>query len=128
MALFVCISCFIFFNLAYAILVEAFEGKRRSLVVEISEKQVAHIASLARLKLTHTETESYTTQLNQILQFAEKLNELDTEGIGPTSHAVVMNNVLREDVIQPSLPREEVLLNAPEQQEGMFKVPAIFQE
>lgn len=96
--------------------------------MSISKEQVVHVASLARLKLTDTEIESYTNQLNTILQFSEKLNELDTEGIEPTSHTVVMQNVLREDVIRPSLSRGEALVNAPEQQDGMFRVPAIFQE
>lgn len=96
--------------------------------MSISKEQVAHIASLARLKLTNLETDSYTNQLNQILKFAEKLNELDTDGIEPTSHSVVMKNVVREDVIRPSLPRDEALSNAPDEQEGMFRVPAIFQE
>ena len=75
-----------------------------------------------------TETGEYTTQLNDILHFAEKLNQLDTEGIEPTSHALPMTNVLREDGVQPSLSREEALANAPEQEKGMFRVPGIFQE
>lgn len=96
--------------------------------MSISKEQVAYIASLARLTLTDTETEEYTIQLNDILNFAGKLNQLDTDGIKPTSHAFSMTNVLREDVIQPSLPREEVLSNTSEHEEGMFRVPAIFQE
>lgn len=96
--------------------------------MSISREQVAYIASLARLKLTEMETGEYTTQLNDILKFAEKLNRIDTEGIKPTSHALSMTNVLREDVVQPSLSKEEALVNAPEQKDGMFHVPAIFNE
>jgi aspartyl-tRNA(Asn)/glutamyl-tRNA(Gln) amidotransferase subunit C len=96
--------------------------------VSISKEQVEHIAQLARLSLAPDEVERFTEQLNDILRFAEKLNELDTEGVEPTSHVMPMTNVLREDEVKPSWPRERVLVNAPEQKDGMFRVPPVFDE
>lgn len=94
----------------------------------ISADQVKHVANLARLTITEEETEKMTKQLDAIITFAEQLNELDTENVAPTFHVLDMKNVLREDIPQQGLPREEVLKNAPEQQEGQFKVPAILGE
>jgi aspartyl-tRNA(Asn)/glutamyl-tRNA(Gln) amidotransferase subunit C len=94
----------------------------------ISREQVEHVAKLARLDLNEDQAQMYTEQLNDILRFAEKLNELDTDGVEPTSHVLPMANVMREDEQQPSLPREEALRNAPDQQDGMFRVPPVFDE
>lgn len=96
--------------------------------MSISKEQVEHIAALARLRLSTEESDQFTIQLNQILTFAEKLNELDTEHIEPTSHVYPMSNVMREDVVKPSLPREQALSSAPDQRDGLFQVPAIFEE
>ncbi|GED30297.1 Asp-tRNA(Asn)/Glu-tRNA(Gln) amidotransferase subunit GatC [Brevibacillus centrosporus] len=93
----------------------------------ITRKEVEHVANLARLQLTEDEAERYTKDLNAILEFAAKLNELDTFNVAPTSHATDVKNVMREDVNRPSLPREEVLKNAPDHEEGQFKVPAVFE-
>lgn len=94
----------------------------------ITREQVKYVAAVARLKLTEEEAEQYTEQINNILQFAEKLNELDTEHVEPTSHVSVAKNVMREDEVRPSLDREKVLQNAPDSQDGMFRVPAVFEE
>ncbi|PTM56492.1 Asp-tRNA(Asn)/Glu-tRNA(Gln) amidotransferase subunit GatC [Desmospora activa] len=94
----------------------------------ISKEQVEHVAKLARLDLNEEEAQMYTEQLNDILRFAEKLNELDTDGVEPTSHVLPMANVLREDERKDSLPREQALANAPDQQEGLFRVPPVFEE
>lgn len=94
----------------------------------ISNDQVKHVANLARLALTDEEAEKMTKQLDAIITFAEQLNELDTENVEPTYHVLDMKNVLREDIPQPGLPREEVLKNAPEHQDGQFKVPSILGE
>lgn len=96
--------------------------------MSISKEKVEHVAVLARLRLTTEERDQFTIQLNQILQFAEKLNELDTDDIEPTSHVYPMSNVLREDEVKSSIPREQTLSNAPSSQDGMFKVPAVFEE
>jgi aspartyl-tRNA(Asn)/glutamyl-tRNA(Gln) amidotransferase subunit C len=93
----------------------------------ITRKEVEHVANLARLQLTEEEAERYTKDLNAILGFAAKLNELDTSNVQPTSHATDVKNVMREDVNRPSLPVEEVLKNAPDHEEGQFKVPAVFE-
>lgn len=94
----------------------------------ISNEQVKHVANLARLAITEEEAEKFTKQLDAIITFAEQLNELDTENVEPTYHVLDMKNVLREDVPQKGLPREEVLKNAPEHQDGQIKVPSILGE
>ena len=93
----------------------------------ITRKEVEHVANLARLQLTEDEAERFTNDLNAILVFAAKLDELDTSDIPPTSHATDVKNVMREDVNRPSLPQEEVLRNAPEHEDGQIKVPAVFE-
>lgn len=93
----------------------------------ISRKEVEHVANLARLQLTEEEAERYTKDLNAILEFAAKLNELDTSNVTPTSHATDVKNVMREDRNRPSLSRDEALRNAPDQEDGQFKVPAVFE-
>lgn len=94
----------------------------------ISTEQVKHVANLARLAVTEDEVEKFTKQLDAIITFAEQLNELDTENIEPTYHVLNLKNVLREDIPQQGLPREEVLKNAPEHQDGQIKVPSILGE
>lgn len=93
----------------------------------ISEEQVRHVAHLARLAITDEEVETFTAQLDSIIQFAEQLNELDTTGVKPTSHVLDVKNVLREDKSKPGLPREEVLKNAPDHEDGQIRVPAIIE-
>ncbi|HZG15746.1 MAG TPA: Asp-tRNA(Asn)/Glu-tRNA(Gln) amidotransferase subunit GatC [Candidatus Bathyarchaeia archaeon] len=93
----------------------------------ITRKEVEHVANLARLQLTEDEAERFTNDLNAILVFAAKLDELDTSDIPPTSHATDVKNVMREDVNRPSLPPEDVLRNAPEHEDGQIKVPAVFE-
>lgn len=95
--------------------------------MSITKEQVQKVAMLGRLKLTDQEADQYTSQLNDILQFVEKLNELDTDAVEPTSHVLPMANVLREDQVRPSLDREQALANAPERQDGMFRVPPVFE-
>ncbi|MNC79246.1 Aspartyl/glutamyl-tRNA(Asn/Gln) amidotransferase subunit C [compost metagenome] len=68
-----------------------------------------------------------TGQLNAILKYAEKLNELDTDEVEPTTHVLHVSNVMREDEVRPSLSLDEVMLNAPEEEEGQFKVPAVLE-
>lgn len=93
--------------------------------MSIQVKDVDHVAKLARLNLTDAERELFTEQLNAILQYAEKLNELDTENVEPTTHVLRLSNVMREDEVHESLPQEKVFLNAPEEEDGQFKVPAV---
>lgn len=93
----------------------------------ISEEQVKHVAHLARLAITEEEAEKFTTQLDAIISFAEQLNELDTTNVKPTSHVLDMKNVLREDKSEAGLPREEVLKNAPDHDNGQIRVPSIIE-
>ncbi|TKC14790.1 Asp-tRNA(Asn)/Glu-tRNA(Gln) amidotransferase subunit GatC [Robertmurraya kyonggiensis] len=93
----------------------------------ISAEEVKHVANLARLAVTEEEVQKFTQQLDKIISFAEQLNELDTENVEPTSHVLDMKNVMREDVPVKGLPREEVLKNAPEHENGQIKVPSIIE-
>ncbi|MDX1951373.1 MAG: Asp-tRNA(Asn)/Glu-tRNA(Gln) amidotransferase subunit GatC [Verrucomicrobiota bacterium] len=90
--------------------------------VEINVQYVAH---LARIALSPEEEQKLGAQLQQILGYIEKLNELDVTGVEPTAHAVPLVNVTRPDVPQPSLPTEEALKNAPAKANGLFLVPKI---
>ncbi|OLS40906.1 Asp-tRNA(Asn)/Glu-tRNA(Gln) amidotransferase subunit GatC [Bacillus sp. MRMR6] len=94
-------------------------------MTRISNDQVKHVANLARLAITDAEVDKFTKQLDAIITFAEQLNEVDTDHVEPTNHVLDMKNVLREDIPQKGLPREEVLKNAPDHQDGQIKVPAI---
>jgi len=85
---------------------------------------VLHVAKLARLRLTDDEVERMAGELSKILEYVETMNELDLEGVEPTSHVVDLTNVLREDVPRPSLDRETALEQAPDAAEGGFRVPS----
>ncbi|MFH0783829.1 MAG: Asp-tRNA(Asn)/Glu-tRNA(Gln) amidotransferase subunit GatC [Pseudomonadota bacterium] len=93
--------------------------------MKISKEQVEHVAHLARLTLTDEELDRMTGQLDNILSYVDKLNELDTDKVVPTSHVFPINNAFREDVVQESLSREDALMNAPQQNGVMFQVPKI---
>jgi aspartyl-tRNA(Asn)/glutamyl-tRNA(Gln) amidotransferase subunit C len=91
----------------------------------ISMEQVKHVAHLARLAITEEEAQQFQHQLDQMISFAEQLNELDTDQVVATSHVLDMNNVMREDVSKPGLPIEEVVKNAPDSEDGYIRVPSI---
>jgi aspartyl-tRNA(Asn)/glutamyl-tRNA(Gln) amidotransferase subunit C len=93
----------------------------------ITHKDVEHVAKLARLELSADEEQQFTEQLNAILSYADKLNELDTEHVDPTSHVLKLVNVMREDVTRPSLTIEQVMRNAPEEEDDQFRVPAVLE-
>ncbi|MCE5171908.1 Asp-tRNA(Asn)/Glu-tRNA(Gln) amidotransferase subunit GatC [Paenibacillus profundus] len=95
--------------------------------MSIHVQDVEHVAKLARLNLSDEEKERYTEQLNAILKYAEKLNELNTDDVSPTTHVLPIRNVMREDEVRPSLPIEKVMANAPEEEDGQFKVPAVLE-
>jgi aspartyl-tRNA(Asn)/glutamyl-tRNA(Gln) amidotransferase subunit C len=90
----------------------------------IDRDQVLHVARLARLRLTDEEVERMSGELSTILQHIETIGELDLKGVPATSHVVELENVLREDVPQPSLPRERALQAAPDATEDGFRVPS----
>jgi len=93
--------------------------------MRLTPEEVDHIALLARLELSPQEKERAATELSQILDYFEKLNELDTSDVEPTDHVMPMQNVLRPDVSRPSLSPEAALQNAPEQAGNMFQVPRV---
>lgn len=88
-------------------------------------KEVEHVALLARLSLTETEKEKYTRQLSDILDYFEILKGQPTEGVEPLAHVLPIYNVMRDDIRRASLPKNEALANAPQAEEGLFKVPKI---
>jgi len=93
----------------------------------ISKKEVEHVARLARLGLNENEKELMAKQLSTILDYADILKKLDTQNVPPTSHAIPMKNIFREDKTEPCLEVEEILNNAPDQEEHMFRVPKIIE-
>jgi aspartyl-tRNA(Asn)/glutamyl-tRNA(Gln) amidotransferase subunit C len=93
--------------------------------MKLSKPEVEHIAFLARLQLGPEEIDTITQQLNSILGYMEKLSELDTSGIEPTTHALHLSNAFREDRVLPSLDPDDVLALAPEQGGSAFVVPKV---
>jgi|YNPBryunderm2012_1023409.scaffolds.fasta_scaffold02383_6 aspartyl/glutamyl-tRNA(Asn/Gln) amidotransferase subunit C (EC 6.3.5.-) len=94
----------------------------------ISQEEVQKVALLARLLLNPQEVDLMTSQLGQILDYMALLKEVNTEGVEPMAHAVEMANVFREDRVEPSLPRELALANAPKRDEECYRVPAVLGE
>lgn len=93
----------------------------------ISKDQVLHVAHLARLDINDEEAEIFTNQLDRIISMAEKLDELNTENIKPTSHVFAQENILREDIVEEGLPIDLVMKNVPKHQDGQIKVPSILE-
>ncbi len=93
----------------------------------LTREEVEHIADLARLALTDEEKERFRQQLSAVLEYAARLQELDTEAIPPTATVLPLRNVMRPDEPRPLAPREDILANAPEAEEACFKVPAIWE-
>lgn len=90
----------------------------------IDRDQVLHVAKLARLRLTDDEVERMSGELSHILEHVETIEELDLDGVPPTSHVLELENVLREDEPRPSLPRERALEQAPDPARDGFRVPS----
>lgn len=95
--------------------------------MEITLEHVDYIAHLARLSLTDKEKNKFASQLDDILEYIEKLKEVDTDDVEPLVHLSERENVFRDDFTSESLPRKVALENAPEQTEGCFKVPRIIE-
>jgi len=91
----------------------------------LTPEEVLHVAELARLTLNPEEVDLFTRQLNDILNYVEKLQEVETAGVPPLAHPVPIFNVFREDEVAPGLSRDEGLANAPAPEEGTFSVPRI---
>ena len=92
---------------------------------KITLDDVRHVAKLSRLALDESRLEKFSVQLGSILTYVAKINEVDVTGIEPMAHALPLHNVLREDVVEPSLPLEKVLQNAPDSDGPFFKVPKV---
>lgn len=95
--------------------------------MSLTRKEVEHIADLARLDLTEAEKQKYQEQLSAILDYAARLQQLETSGIQPTSSVLAQHSTLREDVVAASLPRQETLANAPATKDDQFQVPPVFE-
>ncbi|MBI5188544.1 MAG: Asp-tRNA(Asn)/Glu-tRNA(Gln) amidotransferase subunit GatC [Nitrospirae bacterium] len=95
--------------------------------MKISKEEVEHIAKLARLSLSGEEKELFGSQLSSILDYMEKLNELDTRDIEPTSHVLSLSDVMRDDTLRHSIPREDALMNAPDHTDKFYRVPKIIE-
>ena len=93
----------------------------------ITRKDVEHVALLARLHLTEDEKQALTQDLANILEYVEKINQLDTSQVEPTSHILPIRNVTREDVVKPSPGQEVMLKNAPDKENGFFRVPPVIE-
>jgi aspartyl-tRNA(Asn)/glutamyl-tRNA(Gln) amidotransferase subunit C len=93
--------------------------------VSLSPEEVRHVAHLARLSLAETEVSSYARQLSGILDYFQRLSEVRTDGVSPTTHPLTLNNVLRDDNSRPGCGVEAALRNAPDFDQGFFKVPKV---
>jgi aspartyl-tRNA(Asn)/glutamyl-tRNA(Gln) amidotransferase subunit C len=95
--------------------------------MKLSLAQVEHVAQLAQLALSDQEKELFCEQLSSILEYAERLQALDTDDIPPTATVLPLENVMRADEVRPSMPLEDVLANAPAVEEDCFRVPVVLE-
>ncbi len=95
--------------------------------MKLSTSEVGYVARLARLEISEAEKEKFTAQLNDILRYIDQLNELDTAGVEPMSHAIAVTNAFREDRPAPSLQPQEALANAPDARGEFFRVPKVIE-
>ncbi len=93
--------------------------------MKLSISDVEYVTKLARLEVTDTEKEKFTAQLNDILLYIDKLNELDTKGVAPMTHAIAVTNAFREDKVRESLGTERAIANAPDARGEFFRVPKV---
>ena len=91
----------------------------------ISVKDVEHVAKLARLELTEEEKEKFAGQLGDVLKYVEQMNEVDTSNVEPMAHAIDFVNVMREDAVNYEQTKQQLMANAPDAEDGFFKVPKI---
>jgi aspartyl-tRNA(Asn)/glutamyl-tRNA(Gln) amidotransferase subunit C len=93
--------------------------------MSVTLKEVDHIAALAKLEFSDAEKEKFTHQFNDILKYMEELNSVDTSNVEPLAQVIELQNVFREDIVEPSTPTDDALKNAPEATEEHFKVPKV---
>lgn len=92
---------------------------------QITDELVRHLAHLARLSMSDEEVASATQELTSIVGYIDQLSEVETDSVEPTAHAIPIRNVLREDTIRSSIDQAEALSNAPQQENGFFRVPKV---
>jgi aspartyl-tRNA(Asn)/glutamyl-tRNA(Gln) amidotransferase subunit C len=95
---------------------------------KVTKEQVEHIAGLARLSLSDEEADTYTRNLEKMLEYVGQLDELNIEGVEPTTHVLDIQNVMREDETEQSLSQKEALKNAPETKNGQILVPPVLKK
>lgn len=95
---------------------------------KIDESQVRKVAQLSRLELDEKEVQQFSGELSDIIEYIEKLNELDVDGVEPLAHCLPIHNVFRADVVKPSLDNNSALANAPDKHDGYFKVPKVLDD
>jgi aspartyl-tRNA(Asn)/glutamyl-tRNA(Gln) amidotransferase subunit C len=95
--------------------------------LKLSTSDVEYVAKLARLEITEAEKQKFTAQLNDILLYIDQLNELDTTGVAPMSHAIAVTNAFREDRVVESLGTQKALANAPDARGDFFRVPKVIE-
>ena len=93
--------------------------------MKITPEEISHVANLARLHMTRPEVEEMAIELDEILTYVAKLNELDTQGVSPTTHAISIVNAFREDEVKPSLEHDKALANGPDQNGESYVVPRV---
>lgn len=93
----------------------------------LSRQEVLHVAKLARVGVSESDIAKFQAQLSQILDYFQDLQKLDTASVPPTAHVLPLQTVMREDEIAPSFPPEEILANAPQAEEGSFRVRAVLE-
>lgn len=93
----------------------------------LTREQVQHIARLARVGLSDDDIARFQEQLSEILEYFERLRQLDTEGVPPTTHTLPLHSIMRDDEPRPSLPRDEVMANAPQREGDLFRVSAVLE-
>lgn len=95
--------------------------------MSLTPEQVRHVARLARIALSDEEVQRFQAQLSEILDYFQRLREVDTENVPPTAHTLAMENVMREDEPRPSFDKDAVLANAPQREQDMFRVRAVLE-
>lgn len=96
--------------------------------MKVTREDVENVALLSRLSIKDEDMDKNISELNDFLEYVDRLQEVDTEKVMPTAHVLPVQNVFREDVVKPSLDRELALSNAPQQEDGYFRVPKILEE
>jgi len=94
---------------------------------KVTKETIEHIADLARLNISEAEKEKFTLEMEKIISYVDKLNELDTSDVKPMEHVIPIRNILREDVVTGSFDREKLMENAPSQEQGCYKVPKVME-